>query len=263
MFSRKPSRDPRTVARDVPGIFESIFPQLVPGIIAYLNRSATSDDAVERLPLRLFKASSLRPAMLFEIAYVRGEQLLDGMEEPDWDACLRFAAARQQRHFDAEIPKYLSRDDVAVAEWVGNSICTMIGRLVDRRSDGALTRTPKIPGCQWIASGVGDFSIGDIIIEVKCTNRNFSSADYRQVIIYWLLSYVHAVENDTVEWQKAILLNPRLNHMVEFSFNEIITLIGAGRSKLTILEQFLTSISDSALKLGADEASIWRHVGRY
>lgn len=32
--------DPRTVARDIPGVFDEVFPQLTPGVVAYLNKSA-------------------------------------------------------------------------------------------------------------------------------------------------------------------------------------------------------------------------------
>ena len=32
--------DPRTVARNIPGIFDEIFPQLTPGIVMHFNLQA-------------------------------------------------------------------------------------------------------------------------------------------------------------------------------------------------------------------------------
>lgn len=41
--------------------------------------------------------------------------------------------------------------------------------------------------------------MGDKLIEVKCSGRNFGSADYRQILMYWLLSYMASIEKDTPE----------------------------------------------------------------
>lgn len=34
--------DPRTVAREIPGVLNEVFPQLTPGIVAHFNASAES-----------------------------------------------------------------------------------------------------------------------------------------------------------------------------------------------------------------------------
>ena len=248
-FNRLPAKDPRTMARDIPGIFDSLFPQLVPGVVVHLNRTAISRDDLEALPDELVKASDLRPAMLFEVAYARGEQLLEGVEDADWDACLHVASERQRRHFDAQIPERLSGDDIVVAEWVASNLFFMIDDLKARETDAQLMSSPLIPGYQWIASGHGDFYLGDSIIEVKCTNKHFSSSDYRQIVMYWLLSYAHAVENDSQEWKAGILINPRLNYIVEQPFDDIISIIGSGRSKIDILEHFSAIVGDYTSKI--------------
>jgi hypothetical protein len=95
-----------------------------------------------------------------------------------------------------------------------------------------------IPGFQWIASGVGDFSVGSTLIEVKCTGKRFSSSDYRQILMYWILSYAAAIEGGTQEFSEGILLNPRLNFILRLPFKELTALLGAGRSKVELLEVF-------------------------
>ena len=115
-------KDPRTVARDIPGIFDVIFPQLTAGVVAFFNKKAVSFNEVEAIPDELVKASTLKPAMLFEIAFARGEQLLNGKTNADWDDCLKVATQRQRRHFDAKLPDTLLDTDIVVAEWVEETL---------------------------------------------------------------------------------------------------------------------------------------------
>ena len=99
-----------------------------------------------------------------------------------------------------------------------------------------------------MTSTEGNFSVGAKLIEVKCTNRKFGVADYRQILMYWLLGYAASVEHDVREWSSAILLNPRLNHMMEFTFDEFIGLMAAGRSKVELLEMFSFVVGEYGLK---------------
>lgn len=241
-------KDPRTVARDIPGIFDVIFPQLTAGVVAYFNKRVTSFNEVEAIPDELVKASILKRAMLFEISFARGEQLLNGKTNADWDDCMKVATQRQRRHFDAKLPDALLDADTVVADWVGKNLADMLAQIQASASAEKLISAPEVSGYQWIASGVGDFSVGPKLIEVKCTNRNFGSADYRQVLMYWLLSYASAIEHDAPEWTSCVLLNPRLNHVVEIPFNDIIGVTAAGRSKVEILELFSSIVGDYALK---------------
>ncbi|SDY98157.1 hypothetical protein SAMN05421881_10927 [Nitrosomonas halophila] len=65
--------------------------------------------------------------------------------------------------------------------------------------------------------------MGDKLIEVKCGNRNFGSADYRQILMYWLLSYMASIEKGPLEWTTGILLNPRKNRFIEVSFDDLVS----------------------------------------
>jgi len=95
---------------------------------------------------------------------------------------------------------------------------------------------PRIPGLEWIASENGDFEVGRTLIEVKCTAKHFSSADYRQVAIYWLLSYAAAIEGHGVEWQDFVLINPRHSARVAMPFDEFLSIVSSGRTKVDILQ---------------------------
>ena len=246
---RLPVKDPRTVARDIPGIFDAIFPQLTLGIVKHFNRKTISLVDCNALPDDLVKASELNRAMLFEVAIARGEQLLTGIEEADWAACLNIAVERQRRHFDAKLPDALAAADKTVADWVGKNLVTMLNSIQATVRDIPLVQSPKVPGFQWIASGCGDFSHGTTLIEVKCTNKHFAASDYRQIVMYWLLSYASSIERGTAEWTNGILINPRLNLVLEFSFDEIIVIIGAGRSKVELLQLFSSMVGDYSLRM--------------
>lgn len=237
------ANDPRTVARNIPGIFDALFPQLAPGVVASFNRESVPMVGCSPLPPDLIAGSNLERAMLFEIAIAAGEQLLKS-DSIVWDTCLEAAVARQKRHFDAKLPESLSPADKAAAEWVAKNLVVMLRGINLESDSGSFVQSPAIPGYQWIASGTGDFSIGTKLIEVKCTGRHFSSSDYRQIVMYWLLGYASSVESDTPEWTEGILMNPRLNHVIRFSFNKIINVIGAGKSKVELLELFSSMVGD-------------------
>src|SRR5262249_37305451 len=143
---------------------------------------------IKPVPDELVRASTLNHSMLFEIAYARAEQLLADIPEPDWETNLSIAVARQQRHFDAIIPQTISDKDKAIAEWLAGNLEAILRGLAED-SPSPLLFSPVIPGYHWIASGGADFAIGTRLIEVKCTGKRFSSSDYRQIIMYWLLSY--------------------------------------------------------------------------
>lgn len=242
-------RDPRSVARDIPGIFQTLFPQLVPGIVAHFNQRCTRVSGCKPLSDSLIKESKLSRAMLFEIAFARGEQLINGKQNADWNLCLDVAADRQRRYFDASIPKSLTNIDKTIAELVAKNMIIILSNVKANSINNSLVISPKIPGFHWISSGFGDFSVDTKIIEVKCSSGYFSARDFRQILIYWLLSYAASVEGGTLEWQRGYLINPRLNRIFDFDFNEIITLIGAGRSKVEILQLFTTMVGEHTIRM--------------
>ncbi|MEX5754009.1 hypothetical protein AB6B30_07600 [Acinetobacter baumannii] len=230
--------DPRTVARNIPGIFDEIFPQLTSGLVTHFN--SYTEVIVEPIPLALIKSTNLQPAMLFELGFSAGEQLIE-FGQINWEKCFHSAIQRQKLFYDAVTPSYIADVDKRIAEKVGENIAsTLIKLSTDSKKD--IKFSPTIPGLEWISTSQGDFSIGTTLIEIKCTNRRFSAADYRQISIYWLLSYAGSLEGRIQEWDDVILFNPRLGSLVKFNFNSFINIISSGRTKLEILQLFISII---------------------
>ncbi len=238
--------DPRSVARDIPGIFEAIFPQLVPVTVAHLNRFSYTVPGCVPVPKELIQQSLLQRSMLFEIAVVKAEELLHGHSDVDWDRCLTRAIQRQRRYYDAQIPAELTDVDKNIAGIVSKNLLTILNSLrsSSQGNPADVLVAPKIPGYRWITNGEGDFSIGTMIIEVKCTNKHFSSADYRQIVMYWLLGYISSIEKGATEWIHGALVNPRLNRVVKFSFNHVVKLISADRSKIDLVETLRALVAE-------------------
>jgi hypothetical protein len=189
------------------------------------------------------RSSELARAMLFELAVAVAEQLLAGASSPDWNVGMTLALMRQRRHFDAVEPAGLMASDRDVAWRVARNLVAML-RIAEKDNERALVVAPTIPGYQWIATGNGDFAAGRCLIEVKCTSRRFVSADYRQMLMYWLLSYAAALEERASEWTHANLINPRLGLTFTISFDELVRLVAAGRSKVELLGQFAALVGD-------------------
>ena len=240
-MTRQMPRDPRTVARDIPSIMDTLFPQLVPGVVVHFNSTARGVMLCDPVLDDVIGESALQHAMLFELAVAVGEQCLDGREDVDWDAALALAIKRQRKHFDARVPDELSSADRTVASLVGENLWLM---LEDVAGGQSIRTSPRIHGYQWIASGSGDFSCRSTLIEVKCAARRFGASDYRQILIYWLLSYAASVQGVGDEWETGVLLNPRRNELVEVRFDELIATVGAGRTKVEILELFSWLVGD-------------------
>lgn len=238
---RLPLRDPRTVAREIPGLLDGLFPQLAPGVVMHLNNGGYEIPDCRAVDERLIDSSPLQHAMLFELAFSLGEQLVEGSQEIDWDEVMRSAVQRQRKHFDARVPRELTDVDREIAWAVGSNLAAMV-RQVSKDTD--IKIRPYIHGFQWIASGAGDFSFDRSLVEVKCSIKRFGASDYRQVLMYWLLSYAAALEGRGEEWQVVVLLNPRTNLVVEITVNDLLHFIAAGRSKIELLELFKWVVGD-------------------
>lgn len=227
--------DPRTVARDIPGIFDEVFPQLTPGLVMHLNMEAETIP-VRPLSAELLSASHLQRAMLFELAYSVAESLLRG-EPIDWPSCCAATLERQRVYFDAKLPEHFEDADKRVAELVGRNLADALQHMSDQRGL-QLIQKPSIPGFEWIGSGSGDFAMGKSLIEVKSTAKPFAASDYRQVGIYWLLSYAAAIEGRGTEWKEFILFNPRNGKKVQLKYDKFLSIVSSGRTKVDTLQLF-------------------------
>ncbi|MRD72734.1 hypothetical protein GH865_05640 [Rhodocyclus tenuis] len=192
------------------------------------------------LPSALLAQSKLQRAMLFELGYTVGERLLTG-RDIDWAECFDSTLKRQRVFYDAKLPDQLDAGDQVLAEIVGRNLSGELKAMSCKQRCPVVLR-PTIPGLEWISSGQGDFALGHTLIEVKCTAKRFSSSDYRQVAIYWLLSYAAAIEGRGEEWQDFVLLNPRSGKKVSMCFDAFLSIISSGRTKVDILQLFLTLV---------------------
>lgn len=237
--------DPRTIARNVSGIFDATFPQLAPAIVAHFNRSYSRQiGGVAPVTADTLDESDLQRAMLFELAIAAAEQLLNGPGTINWKQCLQEAGNKQRKYFDAEVPTSLGNSDKVVAQQVAHNLIAGLSEIA-QKDQQSVRSTPKIPGFRWISSGTGDFATDRTIIEVKCSSKPFSTADYRQIVIYWLLKQIHAVENGLTYWRTGVLVNPRSGRLVEFSFDELINLIAPNHAAGAVLDAFRSIITET------------------
>lgn len=236
MFKRLPFRDPRTVARDIPGVLDVLFPRLTRGLVASLNRKALPFENLEPVSSQLVEQCTLQKAMLFELAVARAEHILEGQQEPNWEKYIQIAARRQSRHYDAKVPGEVTDNDISVAEHAAQNLVSMLRGFQEQYPDSQLEANPAIPGMGWIASGNGDFSLGKTLIEVKHTDRNFISGDFRQVLMYWILKYAAAIEHDTDVWSDCLLLNPRRNSALLVNFNTLMQSASASSNRVELCE---------------------------
>lgn len=239
--SRLPARDPRTVARDIPGVLDILFPRLTGGLVNALNSKMFAFTNIHVIPAEAIESSSLQNAMLFEVSMARAEGELRG-DAASWDECLKVAASRQRRHFDARIPEKLEPSDILVAEHAARNLVEMLNSIQAQRPSAILEHAPLIPGLGWVASGNGDFALGSTLIEVKHTGRNFGAGDFRQVLMYWLLQYARTLESDGQVWSDVLLLNPRRNAALLVNYDNLLRSASASSNRVELVELLRSAV---------------------
>jgi hypothetical protein len=195
-----------------------------------------SFEGLEPVPDEIVEESKLQKAMLFELSMARAERILSGGDEPSWDDCLQVAAERQRQHYDAIVPDKLKQRDLDVATHAAHNIVVMLTSVQSQNPSELLERRPVIPGLGWIASGVGDFSLGSTLVEVKHTDRNFVSGDFRQVLMYWMLKYAEAIEHRSEVWSDLLLLNPRRNTALLVRFDYLLRSASENSNRVELFE---------------------------
>lgn len=242
-FDRLPSRDPRTVARDIPGVLDLLFPRLGSGLVSTLNKEMFTFGQLSPISKELIEQSKVQKAMLFELSMVRVESLLKRSQPMSWEDCLAVAATRQRRHFDARIPEKLLEIDIQIASQAADNLFACLKDFQALRPEAQIVHAPLIPGLGWISSGNGDFALGLTLIEVKHIERNFGANDFRQVLMYWLLKYAKSLEDDSDVWEDVILLNPRRNIALRCSFDYLLKTASADSNQVELVELLRSAVS--------------------
>jgi hypothetical protein len=202
-----------------------------------------SFEGIMAVPETLIEQTGLQKAMVFELSVARAEGMLRGDDVADWQGYLRSASQRQKRHYDARIPESVSEVDIAIAENAARNLVFMLNSVQMQRGGVALEHGPVIPGLGWVASGNGDFALGSTLVEVKHTERNFGSGDFRQVMMYWLLKYARSIENDGDVWSEILFLNPRRNAALLLDFDYLLQSASARLNRVELLELLRSAVS--------------------
>jgi len=245
-FLRLPFTDPRTVARDIPGVSEILFPGLVPGMIAGLNQTWVELASIDAISDTALNRMTLNPAMLYEIACARAEFILCGKNLVE-EKYVSLALKRQSRFFDAQIPNQITEQDRNLIESVASNLTLGLNELADKKT---LIIAPRIPGLEWISSSQGDFYFENCLVEVKCISKNFAANDYRQILLYWLLNFAYSLGNPEARtWKYGIIFNPRKNKYVQVNFEDLHRLVAAGRNVIETVELLQNTILSARAKL--------------
>lgn len=230
------------MARDIPGVLDILFPRLTAGLVNDLNSKMFAFANVQAIPEAAIGASSLQNALLFETSMARAESELRGTGVISWEECLQIASLRQRRHFDARIPAKLELRDISVAEHAARNLVAMLDSVRAQQPSATLELGPLIPGLGWVASGNGDFALGSTLIEVKHTVGNFGASDFRQVLMYWLLQYARAMENDGLAWSNVLLLNPRRNAALLLNYDHLLRSASASSNRVELVELLRSAV---------------------
>lgn len=231
------------MARDIPGVLDVLFPRLTGGLVASLNKQMFSFEGIVAVPEDMIEQTHLQKAMLFELSVARAEGMLRGDEVADWGEYLRSASQRQRQHYDARIPEAVSKGDIAIAEHAAGNLVSMLNSVQAQRVGVALEQSPVIPGLGWVASGNGDFALGSTLIEVKHTERNFGSGDFRQVMMYWLLKYARSIETDGDVWSEILFLNPRRNAALLLNYDHLLQSASGSLNRVELIELLRSAVS--------------------
>ena len=104
--------DPRMVARELTGLCDSIFPRLVPSIVAHMNHEMSGSlGGCTPISDELVQQSSLQRALLFEIGIVVAEMERWDAKPVDWKSCVERAVERQRRFYDGKTPSQVEAID--------------------------------------------------------------------------------------------------------------------------------------------------------
>lgn len=247
--SRISTRDPRSLSRDIPGLLDIVFPRLSGGLVTSLNRGIVHPIGLQPISPEAIEATKIQRSLLFEISNVHAERRIGGEESPDWAECLTQALIKQNRFFDAKPVTELSDSDKEVALHASHNLVQMLTMVSKGRLNLPVDASPIISGFGWISSGHGDFSVGTTLVEVKNTDRNFIAADYRQILMYWALSYANAVERDVKSWSECVLLNPRRNAALLINYDTLINSASGGLNRVEVYELLRSVIGQSSEQL--------------
>lgn len=103
-----------------------------------------------------------------------------------------------------------------------------------RKSRSEICFKPVFKGCGFLDPCEGDFTIDNILFEVKAGNRNFRGQDLRQLLIYMALN----TYTNGFLYSSLGLVNPRLGKFVVYDVDEISYLL-SGKTGLDLVNEIV------------------------
>lgn len=240
----------RDLARGFQSAWGEIFPLLTPACVTVFNRShgryldglGTIDREMGITSADLLHADVLAECV-FEVFYdsVRqGQscaelaQSIDTLSPPWRRAVETVSRLRVLNALPIPVPDSISHLYIQALARRYDAF-----KLLDICEHG-LEISPELPGCGVLGVCAADISAGSTLVEIKTVDRNFSSKDIRQVLIYLALDYCSGIKR----WNKAVMFNPRRAFVVSFSPAEFVSYISAGKPFGVVcreIEDFLAS----------------------
>lgn len=212
-----------------------LLPLLTPACVTIFNRSygqyLDGYRPVDR-ELEITTADLTEPDMLaeaafemFRLAYEQGIRTREVIESPGL-----FGKAWRMAQESIALHRVVSSDALPVRESVDYRYLLALGRRYEALSElfpgAALEFFPTLKGCGVLGSRQADLAVARTLIEVKTVDRNFSSKDIKQVIVYLALDYLSGDHR----WESVMFFNPRKSFQATFNPTKFLSYISAGRS---------------------------------
>lgn len=107
---------------------------------------------------------------------------------------------------------------------------------------GGFERRPILRGVGALADCQADLKFGSTLVEIKSGDRKLRSIDIKQIITYFVLSYL---KSSTV-FRRCIIVNPRQGFRVIFDFDDLIEVV-SGMTTVEFVGNFSSYLVDWAV----------------
>lgn len=116
-----------------------------------------------------------------------------------------------------------------------------------RQGTGVIEFSPNVKGAGFLPTCCGDISWGTALFEVKTVNRNLSSKDIRQLVVYL------ALQANTGErrWTVGGFLNPRRAVYYEFGVDDLIWRMSGSRPAIDVFHDVIRFVDDRGIQIDA------------
>ncbi len=229
--------------------WESLFPLLSPSFIRDFNRKQIKRirygrrSLVRPIPIATAKEHADVVTELafemFKLAYEReksrqGWQLsVDDFEPARKTVAVRFVGLKSQ----VDLLRLMSS---RIVENEVTALVSVYSRFFSTFQDAErLAFRPRINGAGIIRMVEGDICTPESLIEVKTVNRNLTSSDFRQLLVYLALG----LGSGQYAWSNAVFFNPRRATFYSFDVATLVSYLSA-RNASDVFDEFIYYLSE-------------------